>query len=68
MSETRTQDEGSVLEIEEFTPDYDTPCEVCDQTPTVDMTRAGRIIIKSNLCGPCMFGEAAMLDPEKWNE
>lgn len=30
-------------------PDWDTPCEVCGQTPTVPIT---------GLCGPCTFGEA----------
>lgn len=29
--------------------DYDTPCEVCGEKPTVHPT---------GLCGPCCFGEA----------
>lgn len=30
-------------------PDWDTPCENCEATPTVPFT---------GLCGPCTFGEA----------
>lgn len=42
-------------------PDYDTQCTACAQSPTV-------VIDNDNLdlCGPCTFGEAAMIDVDNW--
>jgi len=34
-------------------PDWNTPCEVCGQVPTVPLT---------GLCGPCTWGEADTVD------
>lgn len=50
----------------ESRPDYDTPCEVCGQTPTVEVFADGKQIDLPNLCGPCFFGTAEALDPENW--
>jgi len=49
-------------------PNYDIRCEVCDQTPTVDLYTADgkKRLEQMGLCGPCMFGEAEMIDPENW--
>ena len=33
----------------DLTPDWETPCEVCGEVPTVPAT---------GMCGPCTFGEA----------
>lgn len=35
--------------LEEGAPDWSTPCQCCDEVPTVHPTR---------LCGPCCFGDA----------
>lgn len=35
--------------IPEGTPDWTTPCQICDEVPTCHPTR---------LCGPCCFGDA----------
>jgi hypothetical protein len=37
----------------EFTPDYKSPCMLCDAIPTVPAT---------GMCGPCTFGEADTTD------
>lgn len=34
---------------EEFTPDYESQCENCGESPVVPVT---------GMCGPCTFGEA----------
>lgn len=50
MADSSPEDEELVVEHEpDMTPDWETPCEVCGQTPTVPLT---------GLCGPCTFGEA----------
>lgn len=59
------QDEST---LDSFEPDYEDECQNCDTSPTVTGMRHGRIIVRWNLCGPCCFGEARMLDPREWNE
>lgn len=44
----RTELEGA-QGIKEGDPDWATPCQQCDEVPTVHPTR---------LCGPCCFGDA----------
>lgn len=51
-----------------FVPDYDTPCENCEQTPTVKLESAsGKSLTHFEMCGPCMFGQSDMVDPDLWN-
>ena len=49
-------------------PDYENACIVCGQSPVVLVLREGYETYHSTLCGPCMFGTAKALDPEKWSE
>jgi hypothetical protein len=57
-----------VLSIDRFEPDYQHDCEVCGQKPTVTGVKDGKQIYRSEMCGPCTFGEAACIDPKRWND
>ncbi len=50
----------------EIEPNYEIPCEVCGQTPTVDIIFADGCVNHSELCGVCYWGEAECIDPENW--
>lgn len=50
-----------------FVPDYDTPCDVCEQVPTVTVELDGKQVNHWAMCGPCTFGEADMVDANSWN-
>lgn len=50
----------------EFRPNYKFKCQNCGQTPTVDVYVDGKLEYLSELCGCCMWGEAACIDPENW--
>ena len=50
----------------ELNPNYETPCVVCGQTPTVDIYVEGKLANRLELCGPCTWGEADTIDPENW--
>ena len=49
-----------------YDPDYITKCQNCDATPTVVYVEPDGNRIEYEMCGPCVFGEAACLDPEEW--
>jgi hypothetical protein len=55
-------------QIDSFEPDYDDTCEACGESPTVVAMRYGRIEARVHLCGPCTWGEAAMINPREWNQ
>lgn len=42
-------------------------CEVCERSPVVGVEEESGTVRSTDLCGPCFFGEALMLDPEEWN-
>ena len=46
--------------------DYTIKCVSCGATPTVVLTKNGKDREKTELCGPCYFGEAACADPDEW--
>ena len=50
----------------DFRPNYDIACEVCGQTPTIDIYVCGKLRSHHGLCGPCCWGEADTIDPENW--
>jgi hypothetical protein len=50
----------------DVTPNYEIKCDVCEQTPTVDVESSDGKIIHTELCGPCCFGEASAIDPKEW--
>ena len=57
--------------VMKFSPNYNVSCEVCGNTPTVDMLiiskENGEVITeKSGLCGCCYFGESSCIDPTNW--
>ena len=56
------------IEIDSYEPDYLCECENCGQSPCVTAVKDGVIVHQTDLCGPCTWGEAAMLDPTKWND
>lgn len=58
----------NVTEVDAFVPDYEHQCENCGQTPVVCAEKNGRVILRTTLCGPCTWDEAAMLDPAAWND
>jgi hypothetical protein len=51
----------------DFVPNYKIKCEICDCLPTVNVKEfeTGEVS-KLNLCGVCVWGEAALIDPYKW--
>jgi hypothetical protein len=48
-------------------PNYKRRCINCSTTPTVDILAKGELT-HTDLCGPCCFGEARMVDPKEWNK
>ncbi len=50
-----------------YNPDYGSSCQVCSQTPTVEIVNSkGVTVHHTKLCGPCCFGEADCIEPENW--
>jgi hypothetical protein len=50
----------------EFRPNYTIKCDVCGQTPTVDIFVSGKLESHMEMCGCCTWGEAACIDPSNW--
>jgi hypothetical protein len=63
--------DGAML-VDSYEPDYEGECESCGASaiaqPLVTVVRHGRRIAHLGMCGPCVWGEAAMLNPREWNE
>lgn len=59
---------GKTTVVDRFEPDFKTKCMVCDQSPTVTGVADGKVVVETEMCGPCTWGEAAMLDWKKWND
>lgn len=55
------------ITIDRYKPDYKRKCCNCGQKPVVTAVSDGKRVIDFEMCGPCTFGEAAMLDPDNWN-
>lgn len=52
-----------------YVPDYDDECVNCGQSPTVTVEESdGTVSHRTNLCGPCCWGEASTLEVDTWNE
>lgn len=58
----------SNAETNKCVPNYNIPCQNCEQTPTVDIyTKDGETLVhQTELCGPCCWGEAETINPENW--
>lgn len=59
--------DGQVMEIDRYVPDYRHECINCGQTPVVTAERKGKVVLSTDMCGPCTWGEAETLDPSTWN-
>ena len=49
-----------------YHPDFESPCRVCGSSPCVVVDN--HIEPETELCGPCFFGSAEMLDWSLWND
>jgi hypothetical protein len=56
---------SSVTEAD-FKPNYSAQCICCGQVPTVDIYVEGKRRSRTEMCGPCTWGEADTIDPENW--
>lgn len=54
--------------IERWEPDHGRRCVNCGQRPVVTGIAAGVVAYRGELCGPCTWGDAALRDPDLWNE
>jgi len=50
-----------------YQPDYRSKCCVCGQSPTVTLVQNGKVQVRTDMCGPCTWGEAETIDPSTWN-
>ncbi|VTU25199.1 MULTISPECIES: hypothetical protein [unclassified Variovorax] len=57
-----------ITSIDRYEPDYTQTCEVCGGTPVVTGTKAGQVVYRSTMCGPCLWSEPKAADPATWNE
>ena len=57
-----------IVELDRYEPDWTTKCDNCGQYPTVTGVKDGVVVLETNLCGPCTWGEAITVDPEVWND
>lgn len=66
MSTTNPQSVHEIIQIDNWKPNYKTPCQNCGQTPTVTAVKDGKVVYDNKMCGPCTWGEAETIDPENW--
>ncbi len=59
-------DQDAIL-IDAYKPDYKHKCENCGAKPVVTGVKDGKVVYRSDMCGPCTWGEAITIDPETWN-
>ena len=57
-----------VTAIDRYEPDYAQQCEICGTSPIVTGTRAGAVVYRATMCGPCLWSEPKASDPATWNE
>lgn len=55
-----------IVEVDSYEPDYKAECINCGQSPVVTAVSDGVEVMRTDLCGPCTFGEAKCIDPEEW--
>lgn len=56
----------NVTEVDEYVPDYKHRCINCGQTPVVTAVNNGEVVLATEMCGPCTWGEAETIDPSNW--
>lgn len=59
--------DNEVIQLDRFAPDYTHECINCGRIPVVTGVKDGKTVYQGEMCGPCTWGEAAMLNPELWN-
>lgn len=59
---------GEVVQVDKYEPDYSRKCCNCGQKPVVTAVKDGKVVYKGDMCGPCTWGESAMINPENWNK
>ena len=60
------EEEEKVFYIEKYVPDWTTGCCNCGQRPVVTWIETNGKIGSTDMCGPCTWGEAETIDPDKW--
>ena len=53
--------------LDSYEPDYTCECDCCGSTPCVTGVKDGKVVLQTDMCGVCTWGEAAMLNPTEWN-
>jgi len=48
-------------------PNDEGTCVACNQSPTVNFEANGKVVLATDLCGPCYFGTAEAVDPDNWD-
>lgn len=61
-----TQTEKDNQEALKAEADYEVPCDVCGNTPTVMLVSKSGAIDHLGLCGACTWGESECIDPDNW--
>lgn len=56
-----------IVVVTEWRPNYKRACEVCSAKPTVRGYNGEQVVMSGKLCGPCLWGEAKLSDPDLWN-
>ena len=67
MKEIRKEEKEEIL-IDSYEPDYEHKCEICGAIPVVTAVKDGIVVMRTDMCGPCTWGEAITIDPEEWNK
>jgi hypothetical protein len=57
-----------ITSIDRYEPDFSQVCEICGATPVVTGTKAGQVVYRTTMCGPCLWNEPKAADPATWNE
>lgn len=57
-----------VTYLDSYEPDYKHKCIVCGAKPVVTGVANGKVLVQTEMCGPCTWGENKTIDPKTWNE
>jgi len=58
----------TILKIDEYVPDYTKRCCNCGQTPVVTAVKNSKVVLDTEMCGPCTWGDSVSIDPNEWNK
>ena len=57
---------AEVFQVDSWLPDYKQTCD-CGNSPTVTAEKNGEVVYDHGMCGVCIWGSSACLDPGEWN-